>query len=376
VRIAFNGQRLAGQRLGVGRYIEYMLRYWSSMLDESDDVTVFLRRAIEPAALSYLGLSDNITTKVLAPDISGIPWENLRLGAASAGMDVLFCPAYSAPVALGKTPLVLANHSVNEMQPGAHKWWYNYTYSKLYRHNAMRADMVIAPCETTKADIVGYYGIPAERIAVVPQGSDDCFHPLHDPGRMANVRTRFFGANRPFVLFVGKCSTRKNAPMLIRAFAQVKREHNIPHGLLLFGPNPDGLPLAELCSELGVTDSVVQVDGKVRDHSDLVEIYNAAEVFVHPSEFEGWSMVTVEALACGTPVIAANRGGLGEITRGHALMLDPPSVDSLADALYRVLSDDDLRASLSVKAEKRGAEFRWSDTSRKTLDVIKSVASR
>jgi glycosyltransferase involved in cell wall biosynthesis len=288
-------------------------------------------------------------------------------------MDVLFCPAYSAPVILGKTPLVVANHSVNEMQPGAHKWWYQYTYSRLYRKNAMRADMVIAPCETTKADIVGFYGIRPERIAVVAQGSDDCFRPMNDPPRLAKVRERFFGANRPYILFVGKCSTRKNAPMLIRAFAQLKHEHNIPHGLLLFGPNPDNLPLAELCAELKVTDSVVQVDGKVKDHSELVEIYNAAEVFVHPSEFEGWSMVTVEALACGTAVIAADRGGLGEICRGHALMLDPPTVDSLADALYRVVSDDELRSTLQKKAVARGSMFRWSDTTRKTLDIVKSV---
>jgi len=262
------------------------------------------------------------------------------------------------------------------MQPGTHKWWYPYTYGRLYRHNAMQAEMLIAPCETTKSHIAEFYGIPQERIAVVPQGSDDCFRPVNDPERMKNVRIRFFGADRPYILFVGKCSTRKNAPMLIRAFAQLKREHRIPHGLLLFGPNPDNLPLAELCHELGVTNSVVQVDGKVRDHSELVEIYNAAEVFVHPSEFEGWSMVTVEALACGTPVIAANRGGLGEITRGHALMLDPPSVESLADALYRVVSDDELRASLSKKAAARGAEFRWNDTARKTLDVVKEVGAR
>ncbi|MEP6507173.1 MAG: glycosyltransferase family 1 protein [Gemmatimonadales bacterium] len=375
MRIAFNGQRLAGQRLGVGRYIEYMLRYWSGMLDDSDEVTVFLRRVIEPESLEYLGLSSLVKTKVLAPDISGIPWENLRLGAASSGMDVLFCPAYSAPVALGRTPLVLANHSVNEMQPGAHKWWYQHTYSRLYRHNAMQAAIVIAPCETTRGDIASFYGIPPERIAVVPQGSDDSFRPLEDPERLKSVRVRFFGADRPFILFVGKCSTRKNAPMLIRAFAQLKHEHHVPHGLLLFGPNPDNLPLAELCNELGVADSVVQVDGKIKDHSELVEIYNAAEVFVHPSEFEGWSMVTVEALACGTPVIAANRGGLGEITRGHALMLDPPTVESLADALYRVVTDDELRLSLSKKARARGMEFRWIDTARRTLEIVKAVGS-
>jgi glycosyltransferase involved in cell wall biosynthesis len=375
VRIAFNAQRLAGQRLGVGRYIEYMIKYWNTMLDETDEMTVFLRRALEPAALESLELSGKVTTKLLPPDVSGIPWENLSLGPAASGMDVLFCPAYTAPLTLRKTPYVVGTHSVNEMQPGAHPWWYPHTYGRLYRHNAMHAAMVIAPCETTKADIAGFYGIPSENIAVVEQGSDDCFKPIDNPEQLANVRRRFFGGDRPYILFVGKCSTRKNAPMLIRAFAQLKHEYNIPHGLLLFGPNPDNLPLAEICSELGVTDSVVQVDGKVAHHSDLVEIYNAATVFVHPSEFEGWSMTTIEALACGTAVIAADRGGLGEVARGHALMVDPPTVDSLADAIYKVLSDDELRATLQKKAFARGSAFRWSDTTRRTLDIVKSVVT-
>ncbi len=85
-------------------------------------------------------------------------------------------------------------------------------------------------------------------------------------------------------------------------------------------------------------------------------------------------MTTVEALACGTAVIAADRGGLGEVARGHALMVDPPTVESLADAIYRVLSDDDLRRTLQKKAFARGSSFRWSETTRKTLEIVKSVA--
>ena len=352
-----------------------MLRYWSDMLDGSDSVVAFLRRPLEPGATEYLQLTDRVTTRVLGPDMSGIPWENLRLGPAVSKMDVLFCPAYTAPLLMGRIPLVVATHSVNEMQPGTHNWVARNLYSRLYRQNARAAQMVIAPCETTKADISNFYGIPPEKIAVVEQGSDDCFRPMDDPERLRAVRLRFFGADRPFILFVGKCSTRKNAPMLIRAFAELKHSRGIPHGLLLFGPNPDNLPLAELCAELGVADSVIQVEGKVKDHSELVEIYNAAEVFVYPSEFDGWSMVTVEAMACGTPVIAADRGGLGELARGHALMLDPPSVESIADAIFRVLSDDDLRASLRKKALARGSSFRWSGTTRKTLDIVRSVAA-
>jgi glycosyltransferase involved in cell wall biosynthesis len=374
LRIAFNGQRLAGQRLGVGRYIEYMLRYWSRMLSPSEDVMLFLRRKLSPDDLAYLQLSNQVQPRVLAPDVSGILWENLRLGAASGGCDVLFCPAYTAPLSV-RTRLVVATHSVNEIQPAAQSRWYPYTYGKLYRHSATRADKVIVPCETTKNDLANFYQVDASRIEVVEQGSDESFRPIADDEVLSRVRERFFKADRPFVLFVGKASTRRNIPTLLRAFAQLKREKNIPHGLLLFGPNPDGLPLAALCSELGITDSVVQDDGVVRDHSELVEIYNAADVFVHPSEFEGWSMTTVEAMGCGTAVIAVNRGGLGEVARGYAYMIDTPTVDSLADAMHKVLSDDSLRKSLEEKALQRGSSLRWSQTTRRTLDIVRSVAT-
>ncbi|HEX2721700.1 MAG TPA: glycosyltransferase family 1 protein [Gemmatimonadaceae bacterium] len=374
MRIAFNGQRLAGQRLGVGRYIEYMLRYWSRMLEPSEEVTLFLRRKLDPAGLAYLGLSDRIRPKVLSPDVSGIVWENLRLGFAASGTDVLFCPAYTAPL-VTSAPLVVATHSVNEIQPAAQSRWHSFTYSKLYRRSALRAERVIVPCETTRQDVASFYGVDPKRIAVVEQGSDDSFRPIDDAAVLTSVRKRFFDGNRPFILFAGKCSTRRNIPMLIRAFAQLKHSHNLPHGLLLFGPNPDGLPLRELCKELGVADSVVQDDGQIRDHSELVAIYNAADLFVHPSEFEGWSMTTVEAMGCGTAVVAVDRGGLGEVARGHAFMIDQPTVESLAHAIHTVLSDDTLRQSLKAKALARGSALRWSDTTRRTLDVVRTVGA-
>ncbi len=374
LQIAFNGQRLAGQRLGVGRYIEYMLRYWSRMLDPSEEMTLFLRRRLDDESLNYLQLSDRIRPKVLGPDISGIAWENLRLGPASAKTDVLFCPAYTAPM-VPRVPLVVATHSVNEIQPSAQSRWHPHTYGRLYRQSARNAEVVIAPCETTKTDIAEAYGIAADRIEVVEQGSDDSFRPIDDPTRLRKVRERFFGGDRPYLLFVGKCSTRRNIPMLLQAFANLKRAHAIPHGLLLFGPAPDSLPLSELCTELGIADSVVQDDGLIRNHADLVEIYSAAELFVHPSEFEGWSMTTVEAMACGAPVVAVNRGGLGEVARGHALMIEQPTVESLADAIYRVVSDDELRSSLRSKSLARGASLRWSDTTRRTLEIVRAVGS-
>ena len=374
MRVGFNGHRLSGQRLGVGRYIEYMLRYWGEQLAPGEEVELYLRRALEPAARDYLALPPTIRERVLPPDVSGIPWENLALRRQARRTDVLFCPAYTAPVRYPGR-VVVATHSVNEIASGAHAWWYPHTYGRLYRHSAEQAEAVIVTSETTREDIARLWDIPRERMVVVLQGADDCFRPMDDPAALAAVRRQFFGGDRPFILFVGKASTRRNIPLLLRAFAQLRREQRIPHGLLLFGPNPDDLPLAELCAELGITGDVVQTEGRIVDHRDLVPIYNAADVFVHPSLYEGWSMTTVEAMACGTAVVAANRGGLGELVAGHALTLDTPTVDSLADAIGRVLTDDALRAELRRKSFARGSAINWREAARQTLDVLRRVAA-
>ncbi len=373
MRIAFDGHRLAGQRLGVGRYIEYLLTYWSGMLERDEKVTLFLRRPLVGEALDRLKLSQSITPMVLKPDMSGIPWENICLRRPAEQHDVLFCPAYTAPVYYsGK--YVVATHSVNEIQNSAHTWRYRQTYARLYKHAARHADMVIVPAESTAADLASTYGVSAKRIVVIPQGADDSFRPLDDESVLVAARERFFGSNRPYVLFVGKCSQRRNIPMLLEAFAEARRKKGFPHGLVLFGPNVAGFPLAELCARYGISDAVVQTDGKITNHQELVAIYNAADVFVHPSEYEGWSMTTIEALACGTAVIASNRGALGEVTAGHALMVNEPSVAAFADAIGEVLTNESVRRDLESRARVRGAQLTWHDTSARTLDVLRAVA--
>lgn len=370
MRIAFNGQRLAGQRFGVGRYIEYLLRFWSPLLAEDETLSIILRRPLEPD-LAVLG--DRVSPLVLRSGLSGILWENLRLRAAAAQNDVLFCPAYTAPIGY-RGRLVVATHSVNESQPGAHSRLYAQTYARLYRHCARQADAVIVPAASTRDAVIRHYGVPAERIAVVHQGADDCFRPIDDPAVLSAARRRHFGADRPYLLFVGKCSARRNIPMLLEAFARLRATRRIPHGLLLFGPNVEELPLADICRRLGLTDHVVQTDGKVARHDELVAVYAAASVFVHPSENEGWSMTTVEAMACGVPVVATDRGGLGELARGYALMTEP-TPHALAEAIGRVLEDDALRDDLRRRSRERGRALGWREAARQTLDVVRAVAS-
>ena len=370
MRIGFNGQRLAGQRFGVGRYIEYLLRHWADVLPEEDRLTLFLRQPLENGEGEF---GPRVTPQLLRSGISGIPWENLYLRRPARQQDVLFCPAYTAPI-FYRGPLVVATHSVNETEPAAHSFLYRHSYSRLHRHAARIADRVIVPGARTRDAVVSFYGVPEERISIVHQGADDMFRPTTDPAVIAATRRRFFADGRPYVLFVGKGSQRRNIPMLIAAFARLKAE-GFSHGLVLFGPYKDEVPLAVLCAALGVSDHVHQTDGVLQQHGDIVPVYGAADVFVHPSENEGWSMTTTEALACGTAVIATRRGGLGEVAEGYALMLDAPTVEGLTAALRQVLTDASLRADLQRRAMLRGAQLRWDVLARQTFDIVRAVGA-
>lgn len=370
MRIGVDALRLSGQRLGIGRYIEYLLKHWSTMLETDERVIVYVREPFDPAPL---GLSDAFEVRVLPSRLDGVFWEHAVLAKRWRETDVLFCPSYTIPLHYrGRT--VVATHSVNEVQPGTHPWWYHLTYRQRNRLSARRADAVIVPSESAHRHVEELYGVDPAKIDIVAEGVDDDFRPVEDEEVLRRTRERFFGDDRPYILFVGKLSQRRNIPELVTAFAEVKRTDGVPHGLLLYGPNVHDLPLDRLVADLGVDDSVVQSNEKLADHRAIIPVYSAADLFVHPSAYEGFSLTTVEAMACGVPVVTVNVGAVAEIVRDTALTVDEPTAVNLAGAIRRALSDTELRSTLRAAALARADELRLSATARGTLDVIRRVA--
>jgi glycosyltransferase involved in cell wall biosynthesis len=371
MRIGVNARRLEGQPLGVARYIEYLLGYWAEMFEPKESATLYVREQLAPDRVP----AGPFSTRVLRPKLRGFVWENLRLAPSVRDVDVFFGPSYSLPLAYrGKT--VVTIHSVNEVQEGTHPWWYPYTFTNVYRASARKADRVIVPSQSVKDDIQEAYGVEADKIDIVPQGADDAFRPVEDEDVLRRTRIEQLGEDRPYAVFVGKLSQRRNIPTLIRAFAALTRERpDLPHNLLLFGPNHLNLPLEELVSELGVSDRVVQTDGVLKDHHDLVRVYSAADAYVSASSYEGFSITVVEAMASGTPVIGVDRAAFGEIVDGAGHLIDDPTVDKLKDALGRVLGDESLRRDMRARGLERARLFRWEDNARRTLEILREVAA-
>ncbi|HYN05819.1 MAG TPA: glycosyltransferase family 1 protein [Vicinamibacterales bacterium] len=372
MNIGVSAWRLYGQRLGIGRYIEYLLKYWNVMLAPSDRVTLYVHEPFDPSALN---LSDAFTTRLVRPKLTNALWENLLLPRAAADVDVLLGPSYTLPV-LYRRPSVVVVHSVDEGQPGAHAWWHKLTYTQKYRLSARRADKVIVSSHSTAERVHTFYGIPRDRLEVIWHGADEAFKPIEDEELLRQTRIRYFGDNRPYILFVGGLSTRRNVPMLMEAFSRLRRRDKIPHGLLLVGSNRGHIPLAELTARLDLAGSVVQTDGAFREHRELVSIYNAADLFVLPSASEGFSLTLAEALSCGTPVVTVNRASLGEVAYGYAMTIEDPDLEALSDAMRRVLTDPDLRRTLRLKGLERARDLRWDRTARRTLDVLREAAAQ
>jgi glycosyltransferase involved in cell wall biosynthesis len=371
VKIGVDAFRLSGQRLGIGRYIEYLLKHWDNMLDPSERVIVYVR---EPLDRSTLGLSDSFEVRVLPSRFNGVLWENLVLARHWRETDVLFCPSYTIPLTYrGRS--VVATHSVNEAQPGSHPWWYHLTYRQRNRLSARLADAVIVPSQSARQHVEELYGVSSDKIDIVPEGVDDSFHPLEDVAVLRETRRKYLGEDRPYILFVGKLSLRRNIPALIEAFSRLKKTDAIPHKLLLFGPNVHGLPLEEMTRELGVAEDVINTNEVFRDHRDIIPIYSAADLFVHPTGYEGFSLTIVEAMACGVPVVTVDRGAVSEIVDGTVFTVEDPTPDQLTVAIRAALTDDKRREELRARALERSRKFRLEETARGTLEVLRRVGA-
>lgn len=371
MRFGINALRLSGQRLGIGRYIEYLLKDWDSMLEPDDEVVVYVR---DPFDKEELGLSDAFHVRHLPSRHHGVRWEHLVLARHWRETDVLFCPSYTVPLNY-RGKLVVATHSVNEAEAGTHPWWYHLTYRQRNKFSARRSDAVIVPSSTTKQHVIDLYGVAHEKITIVPEGAPRSFAPVEDEQILAETRRRYLGEDEPYVLFVGKQSQRRNIPALIEAFARVKRSEGLPHKLLLFGPNVLEIPLGELVERFGIAGSVVQTDGRIERHEEILPVYSGADLFVHPTAAEGFSLTIVEAMACGIPVITVGRGAVAEIVADAAITVDAPTPDLLEVAIRRVLTDPELRTRMGAKSIERAELFRLDSTARGTLDVMRRIGT-
>ena len=233
-------------------------------------------------------------------------------------------------------------------------------------------DHIIAVSESTKRDIIRLTGAPEHKITVVYEAAHPIYRPLQDVQLCQRVKDKFDICG-DFILFVSTIEPRKNVPTLLMAYKQLLDNYRAPVTLALGGEK--GWLFDEvfaLVEKLGLQERV-RVLGHVSPE-DLLGLYNAAKLLVHPAFYEGFGLPPLEAMACGTPVIVSNTSSLPEVVGDAALLVDPTDADGLAVAIWRVLSDNGLRKQMVHKGLQRARLFSWEKAAQETLAIYRRLA--
>jgi glycosyltransferase involved in cell wall biosynthesis len=239
----------------------------------------------------------------------------------------------------------------------------------LLKRTLYGADKIITDSKSTKNDLINYFEISDEKIKVIPLGVDEKFKPM-DPEKVVEFKINH-NLDFPFLLYVGTLEPRKNIPTLIKAFSKLK-SRNLNYKLVIAGKKGWKYnTIFNTIDDLNLQNDVV-FTGYISD-DDLPLLYNAADVFVYPSIYEGFGLPPLEAMACGTPVITSNTSSLPEVVGDAGILLDPMDIDGFANLIYAILFDEELRLTIVKKGLERSKMFNWGKCARETLSVYENI---
>jgi glycosyltransferase involved in cell wall biosynthesis len=291
--------------------------------------------------------------------------------------DVWLLPAQGRPIA-AREPVVAVVHGsawlldpqVLELMPSS--------FAAPFVANAEatleRASAAIVPSEYTQRGLTQGFGMPAERVFVVPHGVDArVFNPARRGGRALVAGA--LGAHTPYVLFASIPTIRQKNLAALRAALTLLAERGLPHGLVIAGGTAGGespAELAEVTADLPGFPGRVAWLGQMEDAA-LAGLMAEADAFCLPSLYEAFGLTALEAIACGAPTVVSTTGALPEVI-GDAGLVAEPAPEALAEALERVLTDGELAARLRDAGPERARTMSWERTAQGWLEALRHAA--
>lgn len=369
--LGINGIRLVGDRSGVARCIEALLSQFDTLNHPFTEIRVYSPTAL-PDDVKLPSMAKSI---VLNSRLPNSLWEQIVLPRAHGRVGLLLCPSYVIPL-FAQSPTFLIHHGSYEGYPEAFSWWVLNKARLIYSLSARRATCFSTVSSFSREDIVHFYGLPRSRINVIPEGvNTSVFRPCHDEKLLSRWREKTFGRDVPYIAYVGKPTERRNLSALIRAFARLKSEDKIEHKLLLAGTAlPGRSPFRDVIRELGLQNEVTVLE--YIDHEEMPILYNAADIFIYPSSYEGFGMPVLEAMACGTPIIALDNTAFPEFAGGIGLLLPDAAVETLAEGLRNLIQDRELQKRMAEQGPLRAAEYDWKPVTEKYLGLMIPIAEQ
>jgi glycosyltransferase involved in cell wall biosynthesis len=328
--------------------------------------------------LSLFSILNKLRFKLVREAFGLFASVDFYLSFASENFDIFHSTCYKLPAkALTKDlPRVLTVYDLipliaPDLVAPALRESFKATIASIDIHN----DWVICISEYTQMQFCEYTGMAPERTFVTPLAAASHFHPVNEPDKIATVRSRYHIPDGDYFLTLASyLAPHKNLDRLMRCFFRLIAEHpELEINLVLAGSNRlnfgDNLPTGSPQFR-----SRVIYTGYVADE-DLSALYSGATAFIFPSLFEGFGLPPLEAMQCGTPVIASNTTSLPEVVGNAGIAIDPLDEDAICQAMLAVATNRDLAQTLSRKGLERAKDFSWAKCASDTADVYRKILS-
>ena len=380
MRIAIDYSAAVNQRAGIGRLVRNQVLALAEVYRDNDYRLVYARPnrgAVPqfPRARNFSRYEVGVRERWLT-----IMWHRAKLPVPadwlSGRVDVYHCPDFVLPPLRHARGILTVHDLAFLMRPDCADAHLRAYLEEVVPRSVRRADFIIADSENTRNDLVVLLGVNPTSIAVVPGGVEERFKPVTDPDLLKKARRQLGVGDAPFVLSIGVLEPRKNLNRLMDAFDLLKQRSAVPRELKLVLAGGKGWLYDDIFEHHATSPARddILLPGFVADDL-LPAIYSAASVLAFPSLYEGFGLPILEAMACGTPVVASRASCLPEVADGAALMVDPTNVEGLTAALELPLVDSELRADLIAKGAQRASEYSWHTAAEKLLDVYQHVAA-
>ena len=369
MRFAVDAHAIGRHLTGNEVYVRSLLNAFGAQ-DQGDEFVAYV--SADSAASCIPG---NIRTRRIATNPFVRLGFDLAMKVRQDHPDLLHVQ-YTAPVAC-PVPVVVSVHDVSFLEHPEYftrdrAWQLQWTVRRTVRHAAK----VLTGSEFSRSSILKVYGdLQEDKVVVVPNAAAPEFRPISREVAGAAVREQFQIA-APFVLSVGDLQPRKNQIGMIRGFARmVKAFPQLKQNLVLAGKETwFAEQVHRAARDSGVADRI-QFCGFVSDR-DLLQLYNACDLFIFPSFYEGFGLPALEAMACGRAVVCSHTSSLPEVVDGAAILFDPYALDEIARAMSDLLLDGELRARMERLGLQRAAHFSWQKTAQRTVEVFHDVLEK
>jgi glycosyltransferase involved in cell wall biosynthesis len=381
IRIGIDGRALQHPQFrdrGIGRYLRELLQVLGSHLPARVSADLLLDDVLGDPGLSHGTIRhvalrlrvdrpgerrrDFLTLLRQASQIAHI--------AQARAYDAFFSPTHLMfPIAKFKQPHVLG---VLDLIPLV--MWREYRRAvpaaSLGAWTVRRADLILTPSDQTARDVVRVCRISPRRLRTVPLAAAPAFAPAPDAA-VAEVM-KLHGLRAPFILYVGSTDPRKNIAALLTSVGD-ERFRGADVQLVLAGINDEAVRARIEQQARAESIPSLRVIGFVEERL-MPALYSAATAFVLPSRYEGFGLPALEAMACGTPVIAFAIGAIEEVTGSAAILVPVDDVSALAEAMWRVIQDDRLRIRMAESGLERSRRFSWAENASRTAVVLTQAA--